>query len=75
MSMFKIEKGIPQPQGGGRFSLYPWQELEVGDSFMVPNAKLSTIRCSVARQNVGDKNGKKFRAANVDGGVRVWRYQ
>lgn len=44
----KIEKGIPIPQivkerhdrykdrGGQTVSKYPWREMEIGDSFMVP---------------------------------------
>ena len=36
---FEIEKGIPVPKttrGGARTSAYPFESLEVGDSFFIP---------------------------------------
>lgn len=70
----KIEKGVPLPVGRGK---YPWREMDVGDSFFVPDVtgvKLSaaasayTIRCRSTGKPV-----PKFSVRNVDGGVRVWR--
>ena len=35
--MITIEKGIPMPEQK-RHAKYPWDQLEVGDSFFIPNS-------------------------------------
>ena len=37
-----IEKTVPMPRGTGRAIIYPWDEMEVGDSFFYP-----PLRCRV----------------------------
>lgn len=41
--MLPVEKGvpIPAPVGVGRPRLYPWDEMQVGDSFAIPLNGLS----------------------------------
>jgi len=68
--MIKIDKDVPFPATKG-FRLYPWAEMEIGDSFFLAERtyKSMHVHCSVS----GKKHNKKFRCAEVEGGVRVWR--
>jgi hypothetical protein len=72
---FKIEKNIPlSPSGSGRATLYPFAALDVGDSFLVPNADRRTQqKLSTCGQYHARRRGLKFATRSVDGGVRVWR--
>jgi hypothetical protein len=76
---FKIEKNVPyrgsEPKIWTR--KYPFNELEVGDSFFVP-AKDNTpasrhyvqsLICAYYKK----LRPKKFTARSVEGGIRVWR--
>jgi len=68
--MYEIEKNVPIPecQKAGRF---PYEELDVNDSFRVEGVKLQSVCNSNYRAN--KRLGRKF-VARVDGdGVRVWR--
>lgn len=70
---YPIEKGIQGPIIRVR-RFYPYNEMEVGDSFFVPGAKISHVTaCSTyhARHNPG----KRFTARTMEGGVRVWRVE
>ena len=70
----KIDDGIPLPKrpGGGRIAKYPWDRLEVGQSFFVPTPpKYLASMASAA----GKKRGRRFSSRTVDGGVRVWRVE
>lgn len=80
MMSFEIRKGVPcpDPYKQGRQTLYPWKEMEVGDSFVVPlkpgrtasyhlNIMGALARCSSTRY------GKVFRARRVGDEVAVWR--
>lgn len=72
MSEYKIEKGVPIPPARhGR--KYPWHEMEIGDSFVVPDMSKSHAGavCGGAR-----KNGRKFSFRLLEtGGVRIWRVE
>lgn len=70
MSEIKIEKGIPVPLGAGSSgkTIYPWCEMEVGDSFFVPGGKAKG-----AGQANQDYAPKRFASRKEDGGVRFWR--
>lgn len=73
-SEFKIEKGIPAPRySKGRGLKYPFDKMEVGDSFLATGSKPHVV--SSCASNFGKKNSKKFVTRIVDGGVRVWRAQ
>jgi hypothetical protein len=74
ISPYRIDKNIPLPENI-KSSVYPWEEMEVGDSFFVPGGKISTI--SVAANYRGKTTGEKYVCRYVsngtDSGVRVWR--
>lgn len=77
-----IEKGIRYFDGsfyrgrGGRTSVYPFMEMEVGDSYFVEGATstdgLRPYKSALQyARRAGD--GRKFSARKVEGGVRIWR--
>ena len=76
---FEIRKGVPVPLAydahGGR--KYPWDELEVGDSFVVPlDGKTYSMRRSrlTASSRLAEiRLGRKFVFRAVPEGVGVWR--
>ena len=76
---FQIEFDVPLPvrtaPGGRRGSKYPFAEMDVGASFLVPgDVKAQTIRSATAAyaKRAGD-DSLKFSVRAVSDGVRVWR--
>ena len=73
--MFEIEKNVPRAGytgGMGAPAKYPWLEMNVGESFFVPNVtvyKMSPSAAGFSRRHPGFK----FTCRGVEGGVRVWR--
>ena len=80
--MIEIESGIPIPatkRPGGRRSTYPFADLDVGQSFFVPNQPGKTNRqlimaISGAAQHITRKTGHRFTSRTLEGGIRVWRF-
>lgn len=71
--MYKIEKNIPAPVKNAKFK-YPFEHMEVGDSFFVPKKEVIGTRVSVAMNYYKKKNPKKaFMSRTDEAGVRVWR--
>lgn len=78
----KIEKGVPMPvfpdgrtrryetKAGGE---YPFPQMEVGDSFVVPIDRKGAV--GVACNSYKKKHGKQFTTRKTEDGnfVRVWR--
>lgn len=57
--MIKIEKNKPLvPRSGGRKVLYPFQEMEILDAFLIPTDKKKSVRSCA--QQYGRKHRKKF---------------
>jgi hypothetical protein len=77
MAEIRIEKGIEVPEPSfGRSRRYPFNKMEVGDSFFVGCAKddLKSTMTKILSSARGQKAiGKKFTTRVVDGGVRCWR--
>jgi hypothetical protein len=68
--MIQVDKDIPVPTRRSR-TLYPYEEMEVGDSFFLEDMPLQQVCNSNLR--AAKRSGKKFSARTEDGGVRVWR--
>ena len=69
----KIEKSIPLPsRGRGRKPIYPFGDMDVGDSFAVSGLE---NRVTSAASWFGKRHGKKFtlRTNSETGETRVWR--
>lgn len=74
----KIEKGIPIPKTRGRKNEYPFNEMEVGDSFFIDgdDKEASRVRVSFCQMKRRNKNfKKKFTVRKVEGGFRCWRFE
>jgi hypothetical protein len=71
--MYKIQKDIPLVSR----KKYSFEEMNIGDSFLVPSSDLpekskgQSIRSVALRYS--KKTGKKFKVSKVEGGIRVWR--
>ena len=71
----EIDKGVPMPSG---HALYPWAEMEVGDSFFIdgPKASERLQRASGEwrrKHASGKMCGLRFTVRQEIGGARVWR--
>lgn len=72
---FTIEKDVPMPKvDNKRRGRYPFEEMEIGDSFFVPEAVASanSLGSSVHYFCKGKKS-YKFSVRREQGGCRVWR--
>ena len=68
--MIEITKKVPLPEIRER-NVYPYDEMEIEDSFYVENVNAQNIfNCNYKRNKLGDK---KFIARKEGNGVRVWR--
>ena len=61
----KIDNGIPIPP---TCRVYPWGEMEVGDSVLFDNGLPG-----MAARKWGRKHNKKFVGRKTDEGYRIWR--
>jgi len=66
--MFKIDRNIPPPH---KKSKYPFGDMNVGDSILIPYSKYATA--SVSARNFGKKNGMRFTTRKSEGEARIWR--
>lgn len=74
-AMLKIDKDVPIPMRGSWQGLgrkYPFEEMEVGDSFFVTDVSPKSVRTSA---NGWKKRhpGFDYTSRVIDGGTRVWR--
>lgn len=76
MNEVMVEKNIDMPVMRVTASKYPYDGMEVGDSFIVKSERASMINtmCGLNKKK-GLELGMKFIARRVleEGGVRVWR--
>lgn len=82
--MFNIEKNVPIPFArpfGRRESRYPYESMEVGDSFLVPTQEDTPAAVLLRRMRqsalwASKRYNAKFQVRSVpEGGVRVWRVE
>lgn len=86
MQIFTIERGLPIPTGGyrGQPSPYPFANLSIGDSFLVPFDFKVSGRALTPQQLRSRLHGaaacvrrrhpeRKFTIRNSEDGVRCWR--
>lgn len=71
MTAIVIEKGIPAPEYFRRSRKYPYDQMEIGDSFAVPAGMAESCRTGASRY--GKRHGKKFSVHTTPDGVRCWR--
>lgn len=68
MSGFRIEKNVPLPEK----TVYPFDDMEVGDSFFDDTSGESKIRGEAGRASV---MGRKFKVKKTPDGYRCWRVE
>lgn len=79
MSAYAIERGIPVPvapaSAGSKATIFPFSDLKVGESFLVPctrgDGMADRVR-NLARYH-GNKLKRTFVHRRVRGGIRCWR--
>lgn len=71
MSKAKIEKNVPLPTVRLVLADYPWQEMKVGESFVVQNAKRKAVYKMTLRAK--EKHGGSYVVREVKDDVRVWK--
>ena len=64
---YPIESNIPFRES----TKYPLDQMQVGDSFFVPNRKISSISSRVT--SLARRRNITLSCRTVDGGMRVWR--
>jgi len=68
----KIEKDVPFPLGICTFP-YPFDNMEIGDSFVVPDETKASVMAAVTRYQKKCNWEKKFITRKDLNGRRVWR--
>jgi hypothetical protein len=71
MSKVKIDKGIEMPNKKDSRVKYPWESLEVGDSFL-PSKDITSSIISSANKRYAPK---KFTQRKTEEGIRIWRIE
>lgn len=72
----RIQRNVPMPnvkprgKGGAKTPKYPWQEMNVGESFLFPT---EIGRASYAAAIQASKGGRKFKVFRTGDGFRCWR--
>lgn len=74
MNKFQIDKSVPVPLARhGRGPVYPFKEMGIGDSFIVPPERSERLRNAAHAH--GARAGKKFAVRKQPDGVRCWRIE
>lgn len=68
--MFPLEDNVPIPLTR-RAQKYPFRDMQVGQSFFVPQGDRKTLAVLASRN--GKALGRTFHVHQLDDGVRVWR--
>lgn len=71
--MINIEKGIPIPNTKGRKSKYPFDKMEVGDSFKLKDVPKNTVLNAANSWAKRNKKKVKFTIRFIDNVTRIWR--
>lgn len=72
---YPIEQGVPMPNTdtNGKRSKYPFQDMQVGDSFFIAGGKSAGLAATARNWAVRNRVQHRFLVRTVEGGVRVWR--
>lgn len=68
--MIQIDKNVPVPKHNGKHSEYPFDSMEVGDSFSVAWILAASVRNCYSRYKP-----KKFSTRKMGDNIRVWRIE
>ncbi len=71
MDDFKIEKGVPLETTAKADHQFPWDQMEIGDSFLYPSSVQGALRAQVVTRRA---KGEQHKTRRVDAkNRRVWR--
>jgi len=71
---FTIDSHIPTPmKHQGTPSKYPFNTMEIGDSFFVPNVEGKRNPAAQSAHTDGRRKGRKYVTRTEGNGLRVWR--
>lgn len=68
--MIKVDKNVPPPRQRGK---YPWRQMEVGDSFLVPEGMENSVRYAASYFRKRNPDYKFMVRKQEDGTYRCWR--
>lgn len=72
--MYEILNEVPSEHSGaklGRPAIYPWNDMQVNQSFIIEHRPLSSVRCQCYQKSAGSQ--VKFKATKHEKGVLVTR--
>ncbi len=69
--MFPIDKNIAIPGHITKPSSYPFGDMALNDSFLVPREQSKAARAAAV--HYARRKGVKFVSRKVEGGIRIWR--
>lgn len=74
-SALKIEKGVPLAPAKRNGARYPWADMEIGDSILVPydGREIAQVGANVSSAAASGLGRGKYRTARESNGIRVWR--
>lgn len=72
-----IEQGVPiSKPAAGRKSRYPFlREMEVGDSVLITDPSVTSLRLANRLSQLGKSTGRRFTQRRQEDGIRVWRIE
>jgi len=75
--MYEIEKNVPLSPHKTK---YPWNDMVVGDSFLVKPKNGQTarsFRCSISAlaSHRGKMHNEKYTTREINGNIRIWRVE
>lgn len=75
MDDIEIESDVPlmASHKNGRPASYPWREMQVGDSILIPAERTHPKHASKRAYAASKRTGYKFTCRTQEDGVRVWR--
>ncbi len=74
----KIETNVPIPENvggrvGGRKAKYPFREMLVGQSILIPLGETTVQKLSSRLTHLFNETGMRFTQRTTVEGIRVWR--
>jgi hypothetical protein len=70
---FKIEKNIPVAPRGGSSTVYPFGQMEPGDSFLILGDEIAVHRARCAASWWAKRKNQSFAVRKTPEGFRCWR--
>lgn len=72
-----IDVGLPAPEGNsrGREARFPFADMEVGESVLIPKAYATRADITWACCHLRRRRGMQFVRKATTAGVRVWRVE